>query len=181
MKNNNAKALFIEYEKWCLTAWRSNSKTPNYNDKDIDIIGFGLAGEIGELIEEYQKDNSCQFSTEFKKELGDVIFYIIQCCNIFKLDFIEMYEKQHSKLFNENKYLDNDNIFKDLSLEALLSMEVFKKRIRDNKFNIKKLENHLHKIISLIFVLEQNSSLEWKEIIDINIKKVEKKNKKAKY
>ena len=64
-------------------------------------LGLGLSGESGEvaeLIKKQWRDNIYLDKDKFKKELGDVLWYISQLCNWAELDLQEVIDHNIEKL-----------------------------------------------------------------------------------
>lgn len=72
-----------EYAVWAEGMWFSGHNRPNR--ESICIMGLGLAGEAGEVIEHVKKfirDGNLNHE-ELKKELGDALFYWARICREF--------------------------------------------------------------------------------------------------
>lgn len=82
-----------EYGEYTVQRWFSagevNKDEETYELKGIGrsliIMGFGLAGEVGEVIEHLKKlFRDGTFDADLiKKELGDVVFYWARLCRYF--------------------------------------------------------------------------------------------------
>jgi NTP pyrophosphatase (non-canonical NTP hydrolase) len=75
-----------DYSEWAETAWFSSGSN-EFGERDLTIMGFGLAGETGEVMEILKKRiRDGYFDSEhLKKELGDVIYYWVRICKAFGL------------------------------------------------------------------------------------------------
>lgn len=95
-------------------------------EKDNIHMLFGIITECGEMIDIYKRElayNKPIDITNVKEEIGDIMFYVINFCNINNLDIDEILEKNIAKL--ESRYpnlrFDEDNaIARNLEKERLI-------------------------------------------------------------
>lgn len=87
------------YAEWTADVWLGPSHfTSDTDDRartSLAICTLGLAGETGEVVEHVKKllRDGTELGEDFKKELGDVIYYWARLCNAFNIkpsDIIEM-------------------------------------------------------------------------------------------
>jgi len=87
-----------DYARWTESFWFSGVGRPD--KESIAIMGLGLAGEAGEVVEHIKKfirdDNLDQ--EELKKELGDAIYYWCRICKQFGLEPSEVIRANVEKL-----------------------------------------------------------------------------------
>lgn len=88
-----------EYSRWVEEAWFSTGST-EMTERDFTIMGFGLAGEAGEVVEVLKKRiRDGEFDTnKLKLELGDLIFYWVKICNSFGLSPTEVINSNIEKV-----------------------------------------------------------------------------------
>ena len=100
---------FDEYQKKALTTAHAD---PNYADTLMDktIWVMGIAGEAGEVVEKWKKAvayREGKFDDEqladFKKEIGDVVWYIAVLANSMGWTFEEVMEINVKKLADRKK------------------------------------------------------------------------------
>ena len=79
------------------------------NSSDVEVsrlltAGIGLSGEVGEFNEIIKKTifQSKSFDSEthehFKRELGDIMWYVTQACLALKVDLVEVIKTNEKKL-----------------------------------------------------------------------------------
>ena len=79
------------------------------NSSDVEVsrlltAGIGLSGEVGEFNEIIKKTifQSKSFDSEthehFKRELGDIMWYVTQACLALKVDLVEVIKTNEEKL-----------------------------------------------------------------------------------
>lgn len=83
---NKKKVMTIdEYKDWCVTIW--TGKKRKMGMRDDYIMGMGLPGEVGEVLEllkksvRDKKDITKVNKTKLIKELGDVMYYLMMMCH----------------------------------------------------------------------------------------------------
>lgn len=100
---------FDEYQKQALTTAYTN---PMHKDTLMDqtIWAMGIVGEAGEVIEKWKKmvaynDGKItdEFLQDFKKELGDIVWYIAVLANSLGVSFEEVMEINVNKLKDRKK------------------------------------------------------------------------------
>lgn len=127
---------------------------------------FGLVGEAGELLEHIIKIKTTMYvdMKEFKKELGDVLWYVAA---ILRDNDIEIQAKQ-------TRTMDIVEDVLHLVNHASKIAEVVKKAIRDNNGVIEKnkLKEPLYYIIGLIEAIAKKSGTTIEVIGDMNIDKL---------
>lgn len=84
-----------QYAQWVETLWISHS-----NRDSLTIATLGLAGETGEVMEVLKKRlRDGKFDEEdFKKEMGDVMYYWCKILNEFDISPSEVLEINMKKL-----------------------------------------------------------------------------------
>lgn len=86
------------YADWTVGFWFSGKGRPE--KESVAIMGLGLAGEAGEVVEHLKKfvrDDHINVS-ELKKELGDSIYYWCRICKQFGLEPTEVIQANVEKL-----------------------------------------------------------------------------------
>jgi len=87
-----------EYANWTESFWFSGHNRPE--KESIAIMGLGLAGESGEVVEHLKKfirDDHINI-TELKKELGDSLYYWSRICKQYGLSPTEVISANVEKL-----------------------------------------------------------------------------------
>ena len=93
------------------------------NSRDIEMsrlltAGIGLSGEVGEFNEIIKKIMFQEKSLDdgahehMKKELGDVMWYVVQACLALKVDLVDVIntnKKKLSKRFPQKKFNEKDD------------------------------------------------------------------------
>lgn len=77
-----------QYADWVESQWNFGKPPAVLEERDMTIMGFGLAGETGEVMEILKKrvrDGKLDLP-HLKEELGDVIFYWTRICRAFGFD-----------------------------------------------------------------------------------------------
>jgi NTP pyrophosphatase (non-canonical NTP hydrolase) len=97
---------FDEYQKLALTTAITNPDPL----MDKTIWAMGVAGEAGEVVEKWKKivaykdgKLSEEDKEDFKKELGDVIWYVAVMANSLGMSFDEVMEINVQKLHDRKK------------------------------------------------------------------------------
>jgi NTP pyrophosphatase (non-canonical NTP hydrolase) len=92
-----------EYARWTESFWFSGHNRPE--KESIAIMGLGLAGEAGEVVEHLKKfirdDNLAR--EELKKELGDSIYYWARICKQFGFEPSEVMRANVEKLISRRE------------------------------------------------------------------------------
>ena len=91
------------YADWTVSFWFSGKNRPE--KESIAIMGLGLAGEAGEVVEHLKKfirDDHINI-TELKKELGDSIYYWCRICEQFGLKPSEVLRANVEKLVSRHE------------------------------------------------------------------------------
>ena len=100
---------FDEYQKQALTTAYTD---PEYVDTLMDktIWAMGVAGEAGEVVEKWKKIVAYKHGVvgkeelaDFKKELGDVVWYIAVLAHSLGLSFEEVMQLNVQKLADRKK------------------------------------------------------------------------------
>ena len=88
------------YARWTESFWFSGAGRPN--KESVAIMGLGLAGESGEVVEHLKKfirDDNINLE-ELKKELGDAIYYWCRICKQFGLEPSDVMQANVEKLIS---------------------------------------------------------------------------------
>ena len=95
MTNNE----FDKYQAWVKNAWFA-SGSKEFSKRDIMIMGFGLAGETGEVMEYLKKleRDGKEDREHLKKELGDVLYYLAMIGETFGIPLSEVVAGNQEKL-----------------------------------------------------------------------------------
>lgn len=90
------------YQTFCKKNWR-----PGCDDM---VFALGLGGETGEVLEIIKKarrDIMVVDKQHLKEELGDVLWYVANLCNVYGLSMQEVLDNNISKL--EARYGGREN------------------------------------------------------------------------
>lgn len=145
-----------------------SQRTANTHDYELANYGLGAAGEAGEvaaLVLRKNKDLKV-FSNDFKKELGDVLWYVSQIARIAGLSLEELRMK--------NSY---DSSVKKIGLRLSTSCGEVADLIKKHVFhghNIEKevIKEVLSDVLSYIFTIGKLLDLEILDIAAANIEKL---------
>ena len=91
------------YAFWTEEFWFSGVGRPD--KESIAIMGLGLAGEAGEVVEhikKYIRDGHLD-ADELKKELGDSIYYWCRICKQFGIEPSEVIQANVEKLISRRE------------------------------------------------------------------------------
>ena len=101
-----------------ITKYTEFQQESSQQDWDIDYLSIGLAGEVGELLNEIKKskrdDNNTLTETRInniEKELGDILWYYIGITRKLGLNLNNIMETNIIKLQN-NTNIFNENLHK---------------------------------------------------------------------
>ena len=94
MKNN--KVSLKEYQRLVKTT----AKKFTDKDKEISLLGLGVAGEAGDLVgcikkTTYHSDNQ---TAGIKENIGDTMWYLAMICNFFGWEFEQVLAENINKL-----------------------------------------------------------------------------------
>ena len=113
MSQNLLKEYTIFVDKVTSESSKSTKKMKEridfINSSDVEVsrlltAGIGLSGEVGEFNEIIKKTifQSKSFDSEthehFKRELGDIMWYVTQACLALKVDLVEVIKTNEEKL-----------------------------------------------------------------------------------
>ena len=113
MSQNLLKEYTIFVDKVTSESSKSTKKMKEridfINSSDVEVsrlltAGIGLSGEVGEFNEIIKKTifQSKSFDSEthehFKRELGDIMWYVTQACLALKVDLVEVIKTYEAKL-----------------------------------------------------------------------------------
>lgn len=79
---------------------RTLSKDVKGNDRVLNML-LGMSGEMGEVIDLFKKHLFQGHELEIRKvreELGDVMFYIVNLCNLYDIELEDVLEGNYNKL-----------------------------------------------------------------------------------
>ena len=81
---------------------RSTEQKPSAEGADLTVPLLGLAGEVGELLNEYKKrlrdgDAHVRFKDHVAEELGDLLWYVAETAGKFGLDLEDVAERNLEK------------------------------------------------------------------------------------
>ena len=99
-----SNALFNDadgFGSWCESMWFSKDPTDQeMGERDLAIMGLGIAGEAGEVVEKIKKDIRDHFidPPAILKELGDVIFYAITIARYYGYKPSDILKANYEKL-----------------------------------------------------------------------------------
>lgn len=113
MSQNLLKEYTIFVDKVTSESSKSTKKMKEridfINSSDVEVsrlltAGIGLSGEVGEFNEIIKKTifQSKSFDSEthehFKRELGDIMWYVTQACLALKVDLVDVIKTNEEKL-----------------------------------------------------------------------------------
>ncbi len=91
-----------KWGEWAETMWFSEGSDDNreMGDRSLAIMGLGIAGEAGEVVEKIKKDIRDGFVDKpaLLKELGDVLFYAITIARYYGYKPSDILEANYEKL-----------------------------------------------------------------------------------
>lgn len=73
------------------------------NEQLLSNMVFGITGEMGEvtdILKKYLYQGHYLKKNHVKEEIGDVMFYIVNLCNLLNLDLEEIIESNYYKLMD---------------------------------------------------------------------------------
>ena len=92
-----------EYQQWCVGIWSSKKKR-RYTLHDDYVMGLGLPGEVGEVLELLKKAKRDKGSVtkankkKVTKEVGDVLYYMMVILHRHGIDPQEVMKVNVKKL-----------------------------------------------------------------------------------
>ena len=98
---DNIANSFDNYGKWAESMWFSRDpEDKEMGERDLAIMGLGIAGEAGEVVEKIKKDIRDHFVDKHAilKELGDVIFYAITIARYYGFKPSDILRANYEKL-----------------------------------------------------------------------------------
>ena len=127
---------------------------------------LGLVGEINELID------AVRFVDEvnIKEELGDLTWFITNIMTLYKIKFIDTYEKSQ---YNTNRFFSTENLNYSISeLANLMKRElIFDKTISGD------IEGYVNNVFAEIECISAYFKILFEDVLLSNIKKLENRNK----
>ncbi len=117
-------SLLTAYFRWTASIWTGNSTPGSPTQRDVAVMGLGLAGESGEVAEVLLAPS---LDAELLlKELGDALYYWARICDAFDLSAVDAWvERAHQAG-------SRDTLALALCARAGRVAEVLKKHIRDD-------------------------------------------------
>ena len=90
---------FDAYGEWADARWFSGD-SQNLGVRDLTIMGLGIAGEAGEVVEKIKKDirDDYRDPQAILKELGDVVFYAVRIAKYYGFKPSDILKANHEKL-----------------------------------------------------------------------------------
>ncbi len=90
---------FDDYQAWVKSAWFA-SGSKEFGARDVMIMGFGLAGETGEVMEYLKKltRDGKEDREQLKKELGDVLYYLAMIADTYNIPLSEVAARNREKI-----------------------------------------------------------------------------------
>lgn len=92
---------FDKFGSWCESMWFSKDpEDKEMGERDLAIMGLGIAGEAGEVVEKIKKDIRDHFIDKpaLLKELGDVIFYAVTIARYYGYKPSDILRANYEKL-----------------------------------------------------------------------------------
>ena len=89
------------FGEWAKSMWFSKDpEDQEMGERDLAIMGLGIAGEAGEVVEKIKKDIRDHFVDKpaILKELGDVIFYAITIARYYGFKPSDILKANYDKL-----------------------------------------------------------------------------------
>jgi NTP pyrophosphatase (non-canonical NTP hydrolase) len=93
-----------KFGEWCASMWFSkDSEDKEMGERDLAIMGLGIAGEAGEVVEKIKKDirDGRHIPVDRQailKELGDVVFYAVTIARYYGFTFSDILRANYEKL-----------------------------------------------------------------------------------
>jgi NTP pyrophosphatase (non-canonical NTP hydrolase) len=91
------------FGEWAKSMWFSKDpEDQEMGERDLAIMGLGIAGEAGEVVEKIKKDIRDHFVDKpaILKELGDVIFYAITIARYYGYKPSDILKANYEKLIS---------------------------------------------------------------------------------
>jgi NTP pyrophosphatase (non-canonical NTP hydrolase) len=92
------------FNDWVASMWFSKDpEDKEMGERDLAIMGLGIAGEAGEVVEKIKKDirdgkHIPVDRNAILKELGDVVFYAITIARYYGFTFMDILKANYDKL-----------------------------------------------------------------------------------
>ena len=107
-------------ESKLLTKYTEFQQNTSQQEWDINYLGLGLGGEIGELLNEIKKikrdDNDILTPTrkdKIEKEMGDILWYFVGISNLLNIPIEKIFTSNMEKLENKKEefiFASNDDL-----------------------------------------------------------------------
>jgi NTP pyrophosphatase (non-canonical NTP hydrolase) len=98
LENKGADEMRLkEYQE---KSMRTLNKNVKGEDRTLNML-LGINGEVGEVTDLFKKHFFQGHKLDMKKvseEIGDVMFYIVNLCNLYDLELEEVIEENYNKL-----------------------------------------------------------------------------------
>jgi NTP pyrophosphatase (non-canonical NTP hydrolase) len=91
------------FGRWAESMWFSKDpEDKEMGERDLAIMGLGIAGEAGEVVEKIKKDIRDHFvdNPAVLKELGDVVFYAITIARYYGYKPSDILKANYEKLMS---------------------------------------------------------------------------------
>jgi NTP pyrophosphatase (non-canonical NTP hydrolase) len=97
---------FNKFGEWSETMWFSKDPADQeMGERDLAIMGLGIAGEAGEVVERIKKDirDHTPDREGILKELGDVIFYAVTIARYYGFKPSDILRANYEKLMSRRE------------------------------------------------------------------------------
>ena len=97
------------FGEWAASMWFSKDpEDKEMGERDLAIMGLGIAGEAGEVVEKIKKDirDGKHIPVDRQailKELGDVVFYAVTIARYYGFTFSDILRANYEKLMSRRE------------------------------------------------------------------------------
>jgi NTP pyrophosphatase (non-canonical NTP hydrolase) len=95
-----------KFGEWAASVWFSKDpEDKDMGERDLAIMGLGIAGEAGEVVEKIKKDIRDHFIDKpaILKELGDVVYYAFAIARYYGFKPSDILRANYEKLMSRRE------------------------------------------------------------------------------